>query len=259
MIKNIVMVGAGSVATHMGMSLSDAGYAIKMVYSRTIQSAEELGDHLGCEVTNEISELTNDADMYIFSVKDDALDEVLSQFPYKSQFAVHTSGSIPVDIFKDHGFLDYGVFYPLQTFSKHLKPDFRDIPICIEAKFENRMHDLKQLGYKISNCVNEVNSLQREWLHVSAVFACNFSNHLFSVASDILEKQGMSFELLHPLIKETIRKIQMDDPSHIQTGPAIRKDEKTIQKHLDKLNEYPEYKSLYDFLTKSILSYHSSG
>ncbi|TVQ10766.1 MAG: DUF2520 domain-containing protein [Bacteroidetes bacterium] len=250
-IEKIVLLGAGNVSTHLGAALQGTGRRILQVYSRTIGAAEILARKLDTDFTTDLNYIYPGADLYIFSLADNAMEEVLDSFPLKDVFAVHTSGSLPVDILQKAG-LQAGVFYPLQTFSKTIEPDFSNIPLCIEAKTEKHQQILYHLASEISRDVRFINSKQRETIHIAAVFACNFTNHLFSIAEEILENKEISFDIMYPLIQETVRKAMQQKPSLVQTGPAVRKDDKIIQKHLKQLSTLPDYQKLYNFISQSI-------
>ena len=162
---------------------------------------------------------------------------------------MHTSGGVALEKISNHN--RRGVFYPLQTFTKGKAVDFKTIPICIETEFSADLKILKKIAKSISDKMYIINSEQRKALHVAAVFVNNFTNHLYQIGNQICEENNIPFEVLHPLIQETAEKIKELSPSEAQTGPALRNDTKTIEKHIDFL-ENPEYKKLYQLLTQSI-------
>ena len=250
-LKKIVMAGAGNVATHLGLALKDAGCEILQVYSRTQESASLLANKLNCTFTTRAEDLSKGADLYIFSLADHALEEIMQAFPHKDAFVVHTSGSIGLDVMGRH-LKNCGVFYPLQTFSRDVSLDFGSVPLCLEASDTLHLESLKNLALSISNNVHFINSQQRETLHIAAVFACNFTNHLYSIADEILEQEGVDFDILHPLLEETLRKAKQNKPADVQTGPAARNDLPVIQKHLQRLSSLPAYQKIYNFISQSI-------
>jgi predicted short-subunit dehydrogenase-like oxidoreductase (DUF2520 family) len=247
-MKNIVLIGSGNVATHLGIALRNEGYNILQVWSKQIESAKLLADKLDCTFTNSLKDLVT-ADLYITSVKDDKIAEVISNF--QNINIAHTSGSIGLEIFKSN-FTNCGVFYPLQTFNKEVDITFSEIPLCIEANNPEFEKELLKIGKSLSNSVVKMNSEQRKQLHIAAVFACNFSNHMFSIADDILQKSNIDFNLLHPLIRQTIKKIEKHPPKNVQTGPAKRNDKKIIESHLQSLEKNQQ--ELYKLITNSIIS-----
>jgi predicted short-subunit dehydrogenase-like oxidoreductase (DUF2520 family) len=252
LIKRIIIIGAGNVASHLSQALQYADIDIIQVYSRTLSSAELLARKLDCDYTSELGFISKNADLYIFSVSDDALEQVLKDFPFRDVFAVHTSGSLSINILERHGFKS-GVFYPLQTFSKTIKPDFSIIPICLEATNEELLASLHVLASSISNDVRFINSKQREIIHLAAVFACNFTNHLYSISHELLSADNIIPNILFPLIDETIRKAKVHHPANVQTGPAARKDFEIMQKHINRLASLPAYQKIYTFISESIM------
>ena len=250
MIK-IVLIGAGNVATHLGKALLNTGNEILQVYSRTSESAKLLATELNTEYTINISQLFDKADLYIISVSDDVLPDILKKLKIENKLIVHTSGFLPMDTLKQVS-ENYGVFYPLQTFSKSREVEMRSVPICIEANTPENLQLLNSLAGQISSDVRQINSDQRKVLHLSAVFACNFPNFMYAIAEKILQNHDMDFSILKPLILETAQKIQELEPANAQTGPAIRGDERVINAHLKMLDNYPAYQKLYQIITDQI-------
>jgi predicted short-subunit dehydrogenase-like oxidoreductase (DUF2520 family) len=247
-MKNIILVGSGNVATHLGIALQNCNYKIVQVYSRSNENAKKLAQKLNTDFTNDLTQL-KDANLIIVSVNDDAISDVLSQL--KNTAIVHTSGSIGVDIFNDN-FSNCGVFYPLQTFNKEVEVNISEVPFCIEGnslKFENQ---LTQIAKRISNNVVVMDSEQRKQLHIAAVFACNFSNQMFAIADDLLAEKNIDFKILLPLIKQTIAKLYENKPKTVQTGPAKRKEKKVIQNHINSLSD-EKTKEIYKLISDSIM------
>ena len=252
MIENVVIIGAGNLATQLALALFEKGIQVKQVYSRKIESALALAEKVNAAFTNELSQLLPEADLYVIAVKDSAIHEVLENLKIgETQLIVHTSGSVPMSVLE--GFSsNYGVFYPLQTFSKNRKIDFSGIPICIETNHPSNMMKLEKLGEILSSSVNQINSAERKTLHLSAVFVNNFVNHLYAVGADILHDKKLDFNLLKPLIRETAEKIEHLSPIEAQTGPAKRYDQTIIETQLKMLNDKPEFQKIYSFATESI-------
>lgn len=245
----IVIVGSGNVATHMAMALKGAGNRIVQVYGRTLKNAELLAGRVGAGPIDDIGEIRCDADLYIFSVKDDVLADIVSQMPPTTGLWVHTAGSIPVSVLSPHK--ERGVLYPLQTFSKEREVNFRNIPLFVEGDCFETVARLKEVAEAISENVHILSGDKRRVLHLAAVFACNFTNHMYALASEIVSDEDIPFHLLTPLITETAEKVTGMDPHTAQTGPAVRFDEKVIQKHLELLHD-PLKKEIYSLLSKSI-------
>ena len=185
----------------------------------------------------------------ILCIKDDAIKNILTKI--NTENIIHTSGTLHINIFQKK-FKNYGIIYPLQTFNKNIKTNFSDVPICIEANNIKFQKKLITFSNKISNKVYEINSSQRKKVHLAAVFACNFSNHMYAIAEEILKEENIDKSILLPLIKETAKKVEKKNAKEVQTGPAIRKDTETIKEHLHSLNNL-SYKKIYKLISSNIL------
>lgn len=252
----IVLIGAGNVATHLGVALQRVGYSVVQVYSRTEESASALGAKLSVDYTVCIEEIRRDVDLYIVAVKDAVLQQLASALVKGREQAlfVHTAGSMPMDLWK--GLVErYGVLYPMQTFSKQREVDFHAVPFFIEASASEELERLHTVATRLSPKVYEATSCQRKHLHLAAVFACNFANHMYALSSHILEKQGIPFEVMLPLIEETAGKVHRLPPVQAQTGPAVRYDENVMSRHLDMLAEEVPLRDLYEKISKSIYDF----
>ena len=246
-MARICMIGAGNLSTHLSQAFQKAGHVITQVYSKTHNTAKSLAKKLGCSFTNQLQDIAP-CDIVIIAVKDDVIAKIASQLNYP---IAHTSGTKDLTVL---GSGTNGVFYPLQTFSKDNPVDFDNIPICIEANNSDFMQLLNNLATSISNNVHQLSSEQRKYLHLSAVVACNFSNLMYQMATEICEKHNISFDLLKPLIEETSNKAQKVTAIEAQTGPAKRKDLQTIERHLSLLETDKEKRKIYELLTQSILN-----
>ena len=249
----IVLIGAGNLATNMGKALYAAGHDIAQVYSRTMESASLLANKLGAAPTNDITEIRTDVDIYILSVKDSALPELVAQVcsERKDRLFVHTAGSMPMNLF-DGLALHYGVLYPMQTFSKEREVNFREIPCFVEANDKYSKDMLLSLAGSISDRIYELSSDDRKYLHLAAVFACNFANHCYALSADVLQKKGLPFDVMLPLIDETARKVHELSPQTAQTGPAVRYDENVIRAQSQLLKDNPIVKDIYERMSLSI-------
>ena len=249
----VVLIGAGGLATNLGQALHEAGHELMAVYSRTMQSARLLADKLGCKATNDLGTLPLEADVFIVSVKDAVLDTVISQLAKgrEGQLMVHTAGSMPMALFEGKT-RHYGVLYPMQSFSKERQVDFNDVSIFLETSDEQSLATLKVLANSISPKVYELSSEERKYLHLSAVFACNFVNHCYALSAEILERLGLPFSVMLPLTDETARKVHQLQPKDAQTGPAVRYDQNVISMQNQLLADQPEMQQIYELMTKSI-------
>lgn len=249
----IALIGAGNLATQLGKALVRSGHEIIQVYSRTEVSAQALAAVLQTEWTVSLRQVTSEADLYIVALKDTVLDEVIPDLVQGRREAVfvHTAGSVPMTCWQGKA-RHYGVFYPMQTFSRARDVDFKAIPIFIEANNEVVKERLKYLAYSLSESVYELSSEQRRTLHLAAVFACNFSNYMYAVCEQMLDEAGLPFEVMNPLIDETAAKVHQLLPHEAQTGPAMRYDINVIGKHLALLAGHPEWQQLYELISKNI-------
>lgn len=250
---SIVFIGAGNLATNLAKALYQKGFRIVQIYSRTEESATTLAQAVEAESTTDLSAVVEDAQLYIVSLKDAPFVQLLPEIVAgkRKGLWVHTAGSIPMDVWE--GQVErYGVFYPMQTFSKQREVDFRDIPIFVESHLAEDTHFLKEIAAALSERVYEATSEQRKSLHLAAVFACNFTNHMYALAAELLKKDELPFEVMLPLIDETARKVHEVEPRAAQTGPAIRYDENVINGHLQMLADEPEMQELYRLISGSI-------
>lgn len=246
----IVLLGTGNVAVHLGPSLKKAGHRFLQVYGRNERSARSLSKKLDCPFATDLGLLQPKADVYLLAVRDEAIPELLPFLPATEALILHTSGSVPLDVLRN--FKNTGVLYPLQTLSIHRKIKISAVPFCLEVNRPALKQRLTKLIKPASSNLHWIDSDQRRILHLAAVFANNFSNHLFSISEDLLNENGMDFGLLKPLILETGKKVQTHSPRDMQTGPARRGDSETIEKHLALLSGHPQYAQLYQLLTESI-------
>lgn len=254
----ITIIGSGNVATHLSAAFKNAGHRIVQVYSRQMQNAALLAYHVGAEAIDDLKNVNGDTDIFVIAVKDDVIAEIIPQLSGFKKLIVHTSGAVDMrPIQNSTG--QAGVFYPLQTFSKTKELDFSEVPLCIEGATEDITRALEDVAGSISNNVYRVSSAQRKVLHLAAVFACNFTNYLYTLSQQLLEPSNMSFDMLRPLIIETADKIKEHSPADVQTGPARRNDEQTIQKHLQMLNNNPMLQEIYTLLSQGIIKNYNRG
>lgn len=247
----VSIIGAGNVATHLFKAFSKTKtVSVKQWYSRDLTKISSFKNKV--EIVADLNGLA-EADIYIIAVSDDAISSVSEALPFKDRLVVHTSGSVGIyDLDKKNR---RAVFYPLQTFSKEAKVDFKQVPICIETIGKKDYPQLKSLAEALGSPYYRVNSDQRKALHLAAVFVNNFTNQLYRVAHEITESEGVEFDILKPLILETAKKVQTMSPYMAQTGPAKRNDKKTIKRHLKQLKN-EQHKAIYNLLTNTIKKTH---
>jgi len=243
----IAIIGSGNVAQHLILAFAKSKKVeVIQVFSRQKEIIFPLLD--SNKITDNLNGLV-EADIYIIAVSDDAIASVSSKLPFENRFVVHTSGSVSIDSLDKKN--RNGIFYPLQTFTKNKTVDFSQIPICLEIENDSDFELLENFAKSISNAVFKINSKQRKALHVSAVFVNNFVNEMYRIGNEICEENKVSFEILKPLILETVNKVMTLSPNEAQTGPAKRNDTQTIEAHLNFLSN-ENHATIYKILTQSI-------
>lgn len=248
---NIVMLGAGNVATHFSKALQQKGYNITQVYSKTTASAKALAELLSVPYTTEINDVNTAADIYIYALKDNALEEIIHKISIPDAIHLHTAGSVNIDVFEGRA-SHFGVIYPMQTFSKSKEVNFENVALMVEANTEKTFDTLFGIAQQLSKRCYKIDSEQRKKIHLSAVFACNFTNYMYTIAEELIGETNAPFDILQPLIAETADKIKHLSPAKAQTGPAVRYDTVIIEKHLKMLENRPELQQLYKEISKLI-------
>ena len=251
---NIVFIGAGNIATNLSEIFAASGHTIKQIVNRTASAASVLAKEFNSCFTDNINDTLTDADIYMICVKDDAIGSVIHKLPYVKGLVVHTSGSTSIDIFNNR-FINFGVYYPFQSFSKFRKVNITDTPVFIEANTIQNEENLLEFAKMFSKNVSIINSKQRLALHVCGVFANNFSNHMYTLAYQLSKKYSLPFEVFFPLIKETAEKIRHRSPIAAQTGPAVRNDNKILDIHREMLNDEKDMLEIYNLLSESIIKF----
>ncbi|MDT0555003.1 Rossmann-like and DUF2520 domain-containing protein [Patiriisocius hiemis] len=248
---NVCLLGFGSVNFHLATAfVASKKVMINCIYNRSEIELPETFKNI--PFTTKLKEIP-ESQVYIIGITDDAIQSFSNAIPFKNKLVVHTSGGVSISKLNSKN--RKGVFYPLQTFSNSSELDFSKIPICVEAENEEDTALLIKLGSTISENVQKINSNKRETLHLAAVLVNNFTNHLFYIASEITKENNLDFSLLQPLIKETVQKLKTLNPIEAQTGPALRNDNQTIEKHLHLLRD-EQQRELYKQLTESIQKTH---
>ena len=279
-IMQIVFLGSGNLATNLSLALKADGEDIIQIFSRTKENAQALADKLHCDSCTSINDIRTDADVYIFSIKDDALPSLIEQLSVKfsgslptgegggksdvdnigvcarGPIFLHTAGSVPMSVFLSNiqtppRGLSFGVLYPMQTFSKDRAVNFREIPCFVEASDNNTLEEIKRIASKVSDHVLEMSSEKRKKLHLAAVFACNMTNHCYRLAEKVLEEEGIDFSLYLPLIQETANKVRELSPSKAQTGPMVRYDRNIMDAQIALIND-ERIRQIYRLMADSI-------
>jgi len=247
----IVIIGSGNVASVLGRLCKQNGHQVVQVISRNAAHAKELADELNCDYADYNGEINSHAELYLVAVADTALFDLNQNFSLGNKLILHTAGSVSRDVLKNVS-VNYGVLYPLQSLRKEMQYA-NDIPLLVDGNTEETITLIEDFAKTLSLNISKANDEQRLKLHVAAVVVSNFTNHLYALAEDFCKKEGVDFALLAPLIKETAERIQYASPADIQTGPAVRNDIFTIEKHLRILANHPILKNIYIKLTDSIM------
>lgn len=251
----VALVGAGNVATALALALKADGQQVVQVWSRTEPSAAALAQQVGAAHTSSLSELCPDADVYVLSVADAAVPALVPQVVQAGNpdaLYLHTAGSLPMSVWQ--GAAHYGVMYPLQTFTKGRAVDMSAVPLFLEADSPDTLSRLSAWASRLSRQVMPLSSEGRRQLHLAAVFACNFPNCLYRIAGELLGECGVPFEVLLPLMDETVDKVHRLPPALAQTGPAARGDEEVMRRHREMLAGHPGWQRLYELLSREIQS-----
>jgi len=248
---DIVIIGTGNTATILGRKFKAAGHTILQVAGRNSAAASALAYELDTVSTNYWTSVNKNADVYIIAVSDNAIESITPEIKLPGKIVAHTAASLPKEILKpvsEH----YGVFYPLQSLRKETV-SLPDIPLFVDGNDEKTITLLHKLAHSISGeKVVQAGNDERVKLHVAAIFVSNFTNYLYILAEEYCRREGIDFKLLQPIIEETALRIKDNSPKEIQTGPAIRHDAETIRKHIELLEQYPDLKKVYTFLSDCI-------
>lgn len=254
----VSFIGSGNLAWHLAPALDNMGYVVKEVFSQNPKHAEALTERLyQADVKATLDFSSSDSKIFFVAVSDDAISDVAREIILpEDAILVHTSGSQPLTELQFAATQNLGVFYPLQTFSKDKKVDFKNIPIFIESDSEETEKALLQIAKSISNEVRKIGSEERKALHIAAVFASNFSNHMLTIAKEIMDQHRLDYEWLKPLITETINKSMYLGPALAQTGPAKRGDLNILDTHLDFLQKQDAIAEVYKVISQHIIDTH---
>ena len=254
-MAKITLIGSGKTATALSKALSLAGHEFVQVWSRSEAAASDLAKKINASATTSLDTINADADIYIIAVRDDVIEEVASKLKIGDKTLAHTSGIKSKEVLKSAS-RHYGVFYPFVSMTKESETDFKSALMMIEGSDAATIDTLNSLAHTISDNVKMVHENQRQSLHLAAVFAHNFTNHMYVIAEKILSDKGLRFDELRPLIAAHIATVQTQSPSALQTGPAIRHDSTTIDAHLHLLDQHDDFKRLYLTMTEAIQQWH---
>ena len=250
----IVIIGAGRLATHLGLAFFRKGLKVAQVYNRTADKGQKLAKKLGASFINDLSEVTLSADLYFLAVSDSVLEDLSSRLRLRDKLVVHSSGTMGMEILTPIS-SNIGVFYPVQTFSHNKRINFRKVPVCIEGNTKFSVEQLEILAGKITDSVHYLNSDKRRILHLGAVFASNFTNFLYAVTEELLLAHDIPLTFRESLILKTAMNVRQGKLITSQTGPAVRGDDKVLDKHRMMLADHPEYLAIYNLISDNIIKH----
>lgn len=237
-IQSITIIGKGNAAWHYNNAMANLGINVNCISSRGEIRKEDLR-----------------SDLIIIAVLDKAIEEVAGKLRIKDSILVHTSGTVDIEVLNKSS-ENYGIFYPLQTITKGIQINFSDVPLCIDANNEKTLVSLKHLAKRLTDKVYEINTSQRQELHLAAVFANNFTNHLLGISKQILERKNIPFDIIFPLINQTIEKAKHNNPFDVQTGPAKRQEMAIMENHKSRLDD--DEREIYEILSRKIIKKQDS-
>jgi predicted short-subunit dehydrogenase-like oxidoreductase (DUF2520 family) len=255
-IKNIVIIGSGNVSYHLVNAFSRIGVNVLQILARNENTAKNLSETFKIPYIIQASKLNKEADLYILSVNDDNIRSSAMGLGLDNQILVHTSGFAPIGILEGASAFT-GVIWPLQTLTSGIEVDYSHMPFFIEGKTNEVTEKLTHLVRQVSDKVLVTDSPTRQKIHLAAVIASNFANHLYAISASILDKYDIPFDVLAPLIIETANKAGRQHPMSSQTGPAVRNDLHVIAKHLEMLGDDPASRAIYRMITENIIHHHS--
>lgn len=250
----VLIIGSGNIATVLGEKILAAGHPVVQVISRQQEHAERLATELHCAWTTDLVAIDREADLYLAAVSDGALYTLGAGLSLPGRLVVHTAGAVSKDVLLPVSERS-GVLYPLQSIRKEIRP-FPEIPLLIDANQSGDLPAIAAFAETISRRVQTADDATRLKLHVGAVIVNNFGNFLYTLTEDYCRKEGIDFSLLIPIIQETAARLGHSAPRDTQTGPAVRRDESTIEKHLQILNKHGDIRELYSLFTKQIEAFY---
>lgn len=249
----VTIIGTGNVATVLGKLIFANNHSINQIYGRNIDAASLLANQLNAQPINKISDLNNESDLYIIAVSDKSIATICSKLNVTEKIVVHTAGSVNNDILKNVS-RNFGVLYPIQSLRKEMDIATATIPFLINGNNKSTQISIENFAKTLSKKVAVGNDEVRLQLHTAAVFSCNFVNYMYLQSANFCEANNLDFTLLQPLIEETALRLRTHHPKDVFTGPAVRKDVQTIEKHITQLNSNKPAQELYTIITKMIMN-----
>ena len=251
----IVLIGSGNVATVLGTKIQNAGHDILQIYARNETTGKKLAEKLQTTWTDDPGKLNENAELYLIAVADSAISEIASALRLPQKLWVHTAGSVSMHVFKKNAD-QYGVLYPLQSLNANTTY-IPEIPFIVSGSSAEALERIAVFATGLSDQVTKATDEQRQNMHIAAIFVNNFSNYLYTITEKFCRLQNIRFEILLPLIRETTLRLKGKSPELLQTGPAMRNDAETIEKHLSLLKDQPVLKEWYRLFSEKIIEHYS--
>lgn len=245
------IIGTGNVAWFFAKRLKEAGHNCKGIYGRNARIATALAKEVYADDYGYLTDVKDNVDVCILAVSDAAIDEIAFQINLQQAVLLHTAGSVSIDAIKNAA-AHYGVLWPVYSILKADLPLHRQVPFAWEASSDKAKQQIHALIHSISDLAYEIKTEQRQWMHLAAVMGNNFINHLLVICEQICKDQHVPFSVLYPILQQTIERIKTHSPADMQTGPAKRGDQNTMEKHVEILQSYADWQALYQDLSKSI-------
>lgn len=252
------IIGSGNMAWFLVKRLTSAGHICLGIYSRNKEAVKTLSEACHIRIIDEPEQIKDDADCCIMAISDNAIEEVVQKLCFTNTVLIHTAGAASINILSpvtQH----YGVIWLIYSIVKTDLPEHREIPCAYEYSDAKARDIIQILAGSITDITYEADGASRKWLHLCAVLSNNFTNHLMAVADDICRKENIPFDLLLPIVKQTFERVTHTPPRSLQTGPAKRNDEKTMNSHAALLNEHPEWQRMYQAINESIKAMYNTG
>ncbi len=256
--SGITIVGSGNVAWHLAHIFKKNNFWINYIVGRNRTTASELANSIQTKYSTKLDDIPDNTNLVLLCISDGVIEEIAHSLKNRNFVVAHTAGSVPLSAISSH-VSNAGVFYPFQTFSKQIAETDIEFPICIESSNKTTQSLLTELATTISKIVVQLDSKKRKELHLAGVIANNFTNYLFAEAFNYLNKKEIDSNLLLPIIKQTVKKLEYDEPKNLQTGPARRGNREIINNHLEILGENKDLQDLYKLMSEKILQYYKNN
>jgi predicted short-subunit dehydrogenase-like oxidoreductase (DUF2520 family) len=247
----ITIIGTGNVATVLAKKMFEANHSIQYIYGRNIEAAKHLANAVNARAINDLQLLSDECDIVLIATSDKAIASICKNVFFKRSILLHTAGSVSMEVLKDSA-VNFGVLYPIQSLRKEMMSSV-EIPFFIDGSNDFTICEVYKIASSISAKVEYANDIRRLNLHTAAVFACNFVNYMYVQSANFCEANNIDFSILQPLIEETATRLKTNHPKNVFTGPAVRKDEETINKHLQQLATNPAAQNLYKQISQMIM------